>query len=428
MAKGIYRYARRRDGTRYRIYNTRRPVYRRRSIYPKRRSVVRLGRVPGIRKDAMGDTIMGYGAYYKGGRATSSRPPKVVNHPDGRVIVRHAEYIADVPAAQGFALATFPLNPGMSLTFPWLSRVAQNFEEWVPRGIFFEFKSTSSDAVVSTNTNSSLGQIAMATQYNSVDTNFVNNQQLLNYENANTEKPSKNFRHYIECKRSQTVLDEMYVRTGPIPPNADLRMYDLGKTSVSSSNNQSASPVALGQLWISYEIELRKPKIPLESVSKFAGISIAATAFPNTTITAAKPFGTSDTKNVQDVQYQQRGGLPDAWVSGSSTQNYGLFSLGAFAAGYYKIIIVSPIQATTGTQGSVTVNALSGGGVVAPFGGLSAFPLPTSTLAQNIVGAFTVNVTGPNNLFTITCSGNWGGGNTVSGMTFIAIEAPDTPI
>lgn len=416
MAKGIYRYARRRDGTRYRIYNTRRPVYRRRSIYPKRRSVVRLGRVPGIRKDAMGDTIMGYGAYFKRGRATSSRPPKVVNHPDGRVIVRHAEYIADVPATQGFALATFPLNPGMSQTFPWLSRVAQNFEEWTPRGIFFEFKSTSSDAVVTTNTTSSLGQISMATQYNSVDPNFVNNQQLLNYENANSEKPSKNFRHYVECKRSQTVLDEMYIRTGPIPANADLRMYDLGKTSVSSSNNQSTTPIALGQLWVSYEIELRKPRIPADAISEYAFFDIPSAYTVSPTATA--PIGTSITRITQTQANESRGGLIGAWVSGGVDGIY--MSLGQFAAGQYCICISSPQLSTAGIQGATSVIP-SADCTVANVGFTAN---GSATNSNRITGAFFMNITGPNNLFRITSAGTWTG-SSASGGSIRVFEVMD---
>ena len=209
--------------------------------------------------------ITGSGAYYKKAVRAYGRPPSVVNHPDGRVIIRHAEYLEDVPSATAFAIATYPLNPGMQQTFPWLSRIAQNFEEWLPRVIFFEFKTTSSDMIVTGVNTPALGQISMATQYNSLDSNFTNNVQLLNYENASTCKPSQSLRHYIECKRSQTVMDEMYIRTGAIPPNADLRLYDLGKTSVSSSNMQTNGQ-KMGQLWVSYEIELRKPRIPLDPI------------------------------------------------------------------------------------------------------------------------------------------------------------------
>jgi hypothetical protein len=36
--------------------------------------------------------------------------------------------------------------------FPWLSNIAQNFESYKLRGLVFEFKSMSGDALTSTNT------------------------------------------------------------------------------------------------------------------------------------------------------------------------------------------------------------------------------------------------------------------------------------
>lgn len=256
--------------------------------------------------------ITGFGAYYKKAGRAYGRPPSVVNHPDGRVIIRHAEYLEDVPSATAFAIATYPLNPGMQQTFPWLSRIAQNFEEWLPRGIFFEFKTTSSDMIVTGATTPALGQISMATQYNSLDSDFINNVQLLNYENASTCKPSQNLRHYVECKRSQTVMDEMYIRTGSIPPNADLRLYDLGKTSVSASNMQTNGQM-MGQLWISYEIELRKPKIPQDPIDGNA----AHFQIPNGIVgqDVAHPFGTSPLSVIRPTTGST---IQEAWCQGQA--------------------------------------------------------------------------------------------------------------
>lgn len=333
-----YTYKRRRDGTRYRVYR-RKTRYSNRfaGIKPKRASMRR-------------SYITGFGAYYKKAGRAYGRPPSVVNHPDGRVIIRHAEYLEDVPSATAFAIATYPLNPGMQQTFPWLSRIAQNFEEWLPRGIFFEFKTTSSDMIVTGVNTPALGQISMATQYNSLDSNFTNNVQLLNYENASTCKPSQSLRHYIECKRSQTVMDEMYIRTGAIPPNADLRLYDLGKTSVSSSNMQTNGQM-MGQLWISYEIELRKPKIPQEVV---VGIS-ERWQIPSTTtgITYVTPFGNATQTGLSPVP---GGAWPSALLIGQASG--GRVNLIGAMPGTY--LIVHRGSGTNTTMGTFTVNPISG--------------------------------------------------------------------
>lgn len=69
--------------------------------------------------------------------------------------IQNREYIMDIvsgSSANSFNYNTFDLNPGSSVTFPWLNRIAQNFESYRFHGLVFEFKSMSADALNSTNT------------------------------------------------------------------------------------------------------------------------------------------------------------------------------------------------------------------------------------------------------------------------------------
>lgn len=188
-------------------------------------------------------------------------PPEIVNSSNrGGVIVRHREYIGDINATVDFTVSAFPINPGLAVTFPWLSTMAGSFEQYRMRGAVFEFKSLSSDAVLSSATSSALGAVVMATDYNVLGPNFANKLQMENYEYANSSKPSCGFLHPIECKRSRTPVTELYVRTGAVPSDADARLYDLGLFQIATVGMQAASGVA-GELWISYEIELLKPRL-----------------------------------------------------------------------------------------------------------------------------------------------------------------------
>ena len=158
-----YVYRRRADGTRYRVYRTKgRSNFRPRSTYRSRSR-------PSFRYRSIRPGQ--YSRIYPSKVMRNSKP-MMRSSLDGRVIVAHSEYIQVVPSAMAFAIATFPINPGISATFPWLSTVAQNFEEWVPRRIFFEFRSTCADQI--TTTTAALGQVSMATQYNSLDANSQN--------------------------------------------------------------------------------------------------------------------------------------------------------------------------------------------------------------------------------------------------------------
>lgn len=206
-------------------------------------------------------------------------PPQIVNSvTKGGYIVRHREYLFDVAATQAFTIQTLPLNPGMDSTFPWLSQVANSFEEYRFRGMIFEFKSLSSDAVLSSSTSSALGAVIMATQYNSVAPPFTDKKSMENYEFGNSSKPSCSFIHPIECKSSVTPVSILYTRNGAVPTGADQRLYDLGEFSIATQGMQATSGVA-GELWVTYEVEFFKSKFnPVNQTDHFqlAGVTDAA--------------------------------------------------------------------------------------------------------------------------------------------------------
>jgi hypothetical protein len=188
-------------------------------------------------------------------------PPTVVNSVNnGSVIVRHREYLQDINASIPFTITPLNLNPGLIGSFPWLSAIAQHFEQYRFRGLLFEFKSLSSDAVLSAATSSALGSIVMATQYNALNPTFPDKFTMENYEFANSSKPSISFIHPVECAGRDTTISELYVRSGANPAGSDIRLYDLGVFNIASVGMQASSGVA-GELWCTYEIELIKPKI-----------------------------------------------------------------------------------------------------------------------------------------------------------------------
>lgn len=188
-------------------------------------------------------------------------PPIIKNTRNNSHIVHHREYIGDVYAATAFTVTSYPINPGLLSTFPWVSQQADSYEQYKFRGLVFEFKSMSSDAVLSSASSSALGTVVMSTQYNALDTGFTDKRTMENYEFANSSKPSCSFLHPIECKQSQTTVSELYVRTGAVA-TGDLRLYDLGTFSIAVQGMQNAaSNQVIGELWCSYELEFFKPKL-----------------------------------------------------------------------------------------------------------------------------------------------------------------------
>lgn len=221
-------------------------------------------------------------------------PPMVVNSVErGSVIIRHREFIRDIQASTNFTALKFALNPGQRSTFPWLSQIAANFEQYRFRGVLFEFLSTSSDAVLSSSTSTALGTVNIATDYDVLDDPYTDKRAMLNSMFASSNKPSCTFIHPIECKKSINPLSLQYVRTDlTFPANSDARMYDLGNTYVATEGMQAASG-NVGELWVTYEIELFKQQTNLLAYTDHIGLDNMTNNAWLGTVTPYLPLGSS---------------------------------------------------------------------------------------------------------------------------------------
>jgi len=191
---------------------------------------------------------------------------------DNSVCVSHREYISDVfgPAKNvQFQNTPYSLNPGLGRTFPWLSQIAQNYEEYTLRQLIFTFRSTVTDFVA---TNGQVGTIVMATQYNPTDEPFGSKQDAMEYDLSMSGKVSKDMLHGVECDPAQlSGAPGKYLRAGPVSHGQDLKQYDWGQLNIAISNiPDEFADQSLGELWVSYTIELRKPKF---FVSRGLGIA-----------------------------------------------------------------------------------------------------------------------------------------------------------
>lgn len=173
------------------------------------------------------------------------------------------EYVRDIFApgtSSVFELQTWELNPGLPTSFPWLSQLAVNFEEYELLQLAYTFKSTVADFAASSG---QVGQVLMCTQYNPDSGDFATKDEMMLYEGGMSCKTSESMIHGIECDPSKLAgAAQKYVRVGSIPKTEDLKNYDLGKTSLAVVNAPSTyANQQIGELWVSYTIRLRKPKI-----------------------------------------------------------------------------------------------------------------------------------------------------------------------
>lgn len=226
----------------------------------------RIGRFVGSTAQRYFGNITGLGSYNGltgGGSGMSGTQAPYVNQKNGETTVIHREFIKDIITSSNageFKLEAFRLNPGNVNTFPWLSGIAHNYQQYRINGMVFYYRSMSANALNSTNT--ALGTVAAATNYNASDGNFTSKYQMENSEFGGSVRQSADLEHPIECARNQTTLNELYVAPGGIyPPGDDRKTYDLGTFQIATVGGQAPS-VNVGELWVTYSVTFLKPIAP----------------------------------------------------------------------------------------------------------------------------------------------------------------------
>lgn len=208
---------------------------------------------------SMVDRIFGGGSYRINSNTISNGNTIPTFQNDGNGMkVCHREFLTDVLGSILFSLNSYNLNPGLFTTFPWLSQLCANFEEYVMEGLVLEYRPSSGMAISSVS--SALGVVILATNYDVLESVFQTKQSMESYQFSTSTVPFNGCIHPVECKPSLNVLPSRYLRSGAIPTGADQRLYDIGKFQIATQGMQSA--YTIGELWISYDVLLRKPRLP----------------------------------------------------------------------------------------------------------------------------------------------------------------------
>jgi hypothetical protein len=210
---------------------------------------------------------------------------------DQSVIVRHKEFIGEVTSSIDYNVQyQLELNPGVAATFPWLSNIAKNYQEYRFKGVIFHYVPTSGSAIASTN--NALGSVMMQTSYRATDAAPDTKREILNEYWSTETVPSETTCHPIECNPAENPFNVQYVRQTVVPTGDNLLLYDLGRTYIATSGQQS-NGVVLGDLWVTYEVELKKPTL-YSNVTSY-GTSVTTFATPASTTVKAGVYMDSTT-------------------------------------------------------------------------------------------------------------------------------------
>jgi len=215
-----------------------------------------IGGAVGSAAGSLFSSLTGWGDYVVKENSITAPDTIVPSFGEDSVRIRKREYIGDIDATILFANNTFPINPGLSSVFPWLSDIAACFQQYRFNGLVFQLVTTSSTAIASS-TNLGLGQMCMATNYDASDGPFQDLPTMLASTFANSGVPSENLMHAIECAPTDQAQILYYIRNGGLSSNEDIKTYDLGLLQIATQKMQSAYQ-GMAQLWVSYDITLVK--------------------------------------------------------------------------------------------------------------------------------------------------------------------------
>lgn len=208
-------------------------------------------------------------------KASGSIP--MMHKNDQTVVVRHKEFIGEIRSSINYAVRySLELNPGVEQTFPWLSNIARNYQEYRFKGVIFHYVPTSGSAIASTN--NALGSVMLQTSYRATDSAPDTKRELLNEYWSTETSPAETTCHPIECNPAENPFNVQYVRQTDIPAGDNLLLYDLGRTYVAVSGQQ-ANDVVLGDLWVTYEVELKKPVLYSNVTNSLGNLISYDTAF-----------------------------------------------------------------------------------------------------------------------------------------------------
>ncbi len=312
------------------------------------------------------------------------------------IVIRHREYLCEVSGSTAFTVQrAFALQPGISASFPWLARIAAQFQQYKLRGVVYHYIPTSGSV---TGTNPSLGSVMMQTAYRTGEDYPKSKVELLNEYYACEAVPSEGFCHPIECDPRENLFSVHYVRTSTVP-GVDPNLYDMGTMFLATSGMLEDGHV-VGDLWVTYEIELMKPVVVSGASDPTPSIVLHGTAGTSGTIL----FGTLTTTS---------GTL--AVTAATRTVTFAVGTIGDYIIMYQADGITTALGGIGVSTFTNCANYLLGGNtyLVGP---------NTSVTTSSFVYAVGVSITDPSKVATVLLPGlTWTGSLSTWTLSVTAI-------
>jgi len=277
------------------------------------------------------------------------------------------EYIAEVigPATgANFNVTSYPINPGQSGTFPWLSKQAVQWEKYRFNYLEFYYQREVSEFATAGTT----GKVILGVDYDASDAPPSTKQQMEDTDPRVDGMPSDNIRLMLGARKMHALYPTLFVRPGGLPGSTDIKTYDAGNFNI-ATQGLAANTATVGELRVRYSVTLSVPV--LESTSQAPANNQVAmftntgangeTAHGNSVATGTiLPFATTNFNGIGAVNTAGKIVLPAGnYTITVNESTAGLSDSGDYGVDVFTVTGTSPTY--TSITGTVAGNSYGGG-------------------------------------------------------------------
>lgn len=184
------------------------------------------------------------------GNVSRAPRPSLQYNTNGNCVISHREFIRDLPSSTAFTATEIALNPGLNGSFPWLSRIAANYESYIFRKLRVHYQTECGTAAI--------GTVILTIDYDAGDTAPSTKMQALSYRGAVRSAPWSPCVH-TSLQEDLSKRKTYFCRAGGLKTGQDVTLYDTGNLYLITVG-QAAGVVMLGEIWLEYVVELKGPK------------------------------------------------------------------------------------------------------------------------------------------------------------------------
>lgn len=230
---------------------------------------------------ASSSSRMGYAPVAMSRGVGSKRIPQIASS-GTTTRITHSEFFASVVSTgTGYAVSSYPCNPGVASMFPWLSQVAARYETYKFKRVQFEYHTRAATSQV--------GTVGMVFDFDAADAAPASQMLALSYQDKSADSPWKDQCFVLDLAQGDR-YPTRYTRVGSITTQTDIKTYDIGNLHVFVDG--VAASTNLGLLEVKYVVELYTPQLQNPVGGIFTG---------GTGMSGAALFGTVWTPDAQAI-------------------------------------------------------------------------------------------------------------------------------